>query len=348
MALDKLNIEEKIDNETKRKLLDSGLVAEDETLSANEVNKIVDKVNELVDGYNFGTPITGFNFKENVATYADLLAIEPETLEVNDGFGVLADGLVYVWNGSAFADEGNGIDLGLKAKGEINEEDLRAVSGAKVFKSKEDLLLNFIGAKERNMGVYPYTTVGLSQQPEGYYFFHYDNQDKASNTFVSEVLVNIEVAGTFTVFIVKDYKLSSQEILKTTVHDVTVGENYLSVNYFLNNNENLVFVDINDTAVFNRLQNNTPPYRFEALTKSGNHTQRSYSYLNIQVFSDSGGKEFHLPYVISEKVQDFEKVNSEFVNNITEFVSTNNQSNLLIGHYYYNIQDKLQGNTIKN
>ncbi len=129
MALDKLNIEEKVDNETKRKLLDSGLVAEDETLSAKEVNAMSSKINELVDAYNFGTPITGFNFKENVATYADL---PTEGNEVNDGYGVLADGLVYVWNGSAFPSDGDGIDLGLKAKGKVEEGDMRAVSGEEV------------------------------------------------------------------------------------------------------------------------------------------------------------------------------------------------------------------------
>lgn len=132
MALDKLNIEEKVDNETKRKLLDSGLVAEDETLSAKEVNAMSSKINELVDAYNFGTPITGFNFKENVATYADL---PTEGNEVNDGYGVLADGLIYVWNGENFQNEGNGIDLGLRAKGKVEEGVQEAVSGSEVYKT---------------------------------------------------------------------------------------------------------------------------------------------------------------------------------------------------------------------
>lgn len=50
--MDKLNIEHKHDNAAKRKLIESQLVASNETLSAGEANEIVSKVNEIIDSHN--------------------------------------------------------------------------------------------------------------------------------------------------------------------------------------------------------------------------------------------------------------------------------------------------------
>ncbi len=133
MSLEKLNIPTKIDNAAKQRLVASNVIGTNETLLANEVNDIVAKTNELVEAYNFGAPITAFNFKKNIATYADLLLIEE--IEVNDAYGVQADGLVYVWNGNEFPGEGNGINLGLNATGRIELGETQAVSGNEVSKS---------------------------------------------------------------------------------------------------------------------------------------------------------------------------------------------------------------------
>lgn len=133
MAIDKLNIPNKTDNAAKKKMVQSNSIGANETLMANEVNALVAKTNELVDAYNFGAPITAFNFKTNVPTYADL----PTTgNEVNDGYGVIADGLVYVWNGEAFPPEGDGMNLGLKPdeNSKVEEGNPMAVSGGEVFK----------------------------------------------------------------------------------------------------------------------------------------------------------------------------------------------------------------------
>src|SRR5690554_3162250 len=130
MALQKLNIPNKTDNAAKKKLVASNEIGTNETLLANEVNALVAKTNELVDAYNFGAPITAFNFKENVPTYADLPLVDNE---VNDGYGVIADGLVYVWNGSAFPAEGNGMNLGLKPYGQVKSGEFQAVNGDRVF-----------------------------------------------------------------------------------------------------------------------------------------------------------------------------------------------------------------------
>lgn len=134
MSLKKLNIPSKIDNASKQRLVASNVIGSNETLLATEFNEIVNKTNELVEAYNFGTPITAFNFKKNVETYADLLELDSE---VNDGYGVKSDGLIYVWNGNEFPQEGNGMNLGLKPplESKVESENDLAVSGKEVFRS---------------------------------------------------------------------------------------------------------------------------------------------------------------------------------------------------------------------
>lgn len=130
MSIEKLNIEHKQDSPAKKKLIASGDISSKETLTADEINELTSKTNELVDAYNFGAPITAFNFKTNVPTYADLPLVGNE---VNDGYGVIEDGLVYVWNGTAFPPEGDGMDLGLKPTGAVAEGVQEAVSGEEVY-----------------------------------------------------------------------------------------------------------------------------------------------------------------------------------------------------------------------
>lgn len=129
MSIEKLNIQAKVDNAAKKKMVQSNEIGVNETLMANEVNALVTKTNELVDAYNFGAPITAFNFKTNVPTYADL---PTEGNEINDGYGVIEDGLVYVWNGTAFPDKGNGINLGLQPIGKVKKGNVFGVSGNEV------------------------------------------------------------------------------------------------------------------------------------------------------------------------------------------------------------------------
>lgn len=92
--------------------------------AATQMNKIDDKINQV-------EKITGFNQKGNVATYADLATIENP--QVNDAYGVIADGLTYVYNGNSFPTEGNGMDLRIKPDGVIEEGNTQAVSGGEVF-----------------------------------------------------------------------------------------------------------------------------------------------------------------------------------------------------------------------
>jgi len=138
MTLQKLNIQPKVANAAKKQMVTSNVIGTNETLQANEVNAIVNKVNEVVDAYNFGTPITAFNFKTNVPTYADLPLVGNE---VNDGYGVMADGLVYVWNGTAFPLDGNGVDLGLRPaeNSKVELGNPMAVSGNEVFENVKAL-----------------------------------------------------------------------------------------------------------------------------------------------------------------------------------------------------------------
>ncbi len=74
-----------------------------------------------------------FKYKGNVPTYSYLANIvDPQ---VNDGYGVVADGLVYVYNGEAFPPDGDGMDLHLRPNGKVEKENKLAVSGDEVYKS---------------------------------------------------------------------------------------------------------------------------------------------------------------------------------------------------------------------
>lgn len=138
--MEKLNIELKINNGARQKLINEGLISSEETVSNEEFNSVVSKTNELVEAFNFGAPITAFNFLENVPTYEDL---PPTGNQVNDGYGVLEDGLIYVWNGVSFQSKGNGIDLGLKPIGKVKQGDKLAVSGEEV--ESKTILKNSLG-----------------------------------------------------------------------------------------------------------------------------------------------------------------------------------------------------------
>src|SRR5690554_5415086 len=139
MALQKLNIPNKTDNAAKKKLVASNEIGTNETLLANEVNALVSKTNELVEVVNDFKAIDGFNFKSNVATYASL----PITgLTKNDAYGVLADGLIYIYNGTSWPTEGNGLDLNLRPTGTVAEGVQEAVSGDNVFKSSREIFYN--------------------------------------------------------------------------------------------------------------------------------------------------------------------------------------------------------------
>lgn len=94
--------------------------------AANQLNNMNSKVDNI-------QKINAFNWKGNKDTYADLLLLTD--LEVNDGYGVIADGLVYVWNGEAFPDDGDGLNLGLKPdeNSKVAEGNPMAVSGGEVF-----------------------------------------------------------------------------------------------------------------------------------------------------------------------------------------------------------------------
>lgn len=144
MTLQKLNIPPKTDNAAKKQMVQSNVIAANETLLASDVNAMVAKTNELVDAYNFGAPITAFNYKTTVATYADL----PLTgNQVNDGYGVASEGSVYIWNGTAFPPIDKGLDLGLKPVGKVQSGDALAVSGGEVFdniKPVDDALFTVI------------------------------------------------------------------------------------------------------------------------------------------------------------------------------------------------------------
>lgn len=137
MAIDKLNIPNKTDNAAKKKMVQSNTIGANETLLANEVNALVAKTNELVDATNNFTAITGFNFKENKSTYTELASIvDPQK---DDAYGVLADGLIYIYNGTSWPTEGNGLDLKLRPTGNVAEGVQEAVSGGEVY----DELSNF-------------------------------------------------------------------------------------------------------------------------------------------------------------------------------------------------------------
>ena len=165
--MEKLNIEPKQNNGARQKLINEGLIASEETVSNEEFNAVVGKTNELVEAFNFGTPITAFNFLENVPTYEDL---PPTGNQVNDGYGVLEDGLIYVWNGLSFQSKGNGIDLGLKPFGKVVKGDKLAVSGDSVFEQLPEYIesKNLFNPNEIQYNKYVTTNSAIIQTGNGW------------------------------------------------------------------------------------------------------------------------------------------------------------------------------------
>ena len=122
-----LKIQNKFDSEEKRRLIDEGLLDPNATIMAEEFNRVIKAVNILMEKQ----PITGLNYKNTVANYSDL----PELAQLNDAYGVLEDGLIYIWNGLGFQSEGNGLDLSIKPTGKVKDGDNNSVSGGEVFET---------------------------------------------------------------------------------------------------------------------------------------------------------------------------------------------------------------------
>lgn len=113
--------------------------------AANQLNNMNSKVDNI-------QKITAFNWKGNKDTYADLLLLTD--LEVNDGYSVIADGLVYVWNGEAFPDDGDGLNLGLKPdeNSKVEEGNTQAVSGGEVYSVTMPEFYNQVGFIDKQSG----------------------------------------------------------------------------------------------------------------------------------------------------------------------------------------------------
>lgn len=201
MAINKLNIPNKTDNAAKKKMVQSNTIGANETLLANEVNALVAKTNELVDAYNFGAPITAFNFKTNVPTYADLPLVGNE---VNDGYGVIADGLVYVWNGTAFPPDGDGMNVGLKPaeNSKVDENNLLAVSGKNTFNGisnaldlSTDFVIKDVVPEDRS------SLVPGNQYNTTAYYFEGANHNGAAKLYINAIesgVVSIAIITTVT------------------------------------------------------------------------------------------------------------------------------------------------------
>lgn len=117
----RLKIAQKTDTEEKLRLIEEGLLNPNEVIMATEFNRVVKAVEILLDKQ----PVVGLKYIATIQNYSQL----PESAQLNEGYGVLADGLVYIWNGTSFQDEGEGFDFGLKALGAVEDGETRAVSG---------------------------------------------------------------------------------------------------------------------------------------------------------------------------------------------------------------------------
>lgn len=75
-------------------------------------------------------PLQSFVYKDTVADYDALSSLTG--LEVGDGYVNAEDGLVYIWNGTSFPAEGDGLDVAMKPIGVVEEGNHFAVSGNEV------------------------------------------------------------------------------------------------------------------------------------------------------------------------------------------------------------------------
>lgn len=72
------------------------------------------------------------DYKGTVDNYAELAGLTE--LENGDAYVNAEDGLVYVWNGTSFPADGDGLDVSMKPIGEVEDGNAFAVSGGEVYK----------------------------------------------------------------------------------------------------------------------------------------------------------------------------------------------------------------------
>lgn len=89
------------------------------------------KFEELENKVDNFQPLQSFVYKDTVDDYSALSSLTG--LEVGDGYVNAEDGLVYVWNGTSFPAEGDGLDVAMKPVGVVEEGNEFAVSGGEVY-----------------------------------------------------------------------------------------------------------------------------------------------------------------------------------------------------------------------
>ena len=92
-------------------------------------SKIINRTVEVLSA-DGGVSLNVVNLKGVVATYANL---PTAGLQINDAYQVTADGLVYVWSGTAFQANGQGFRIQPNVNGVVEEGNVNAVSGGEVY-----------------------------------------------------------------------------------------------------------------------------------------------------------------------------------------------------------------------
>lgn len=118
-------------------------------LESKIINKTVSRVIE-----QGGASLNVINLKGVVPTYADLALITP-TPELNDAYQVEADGLVYVYTDNGFQADGEGFKVQSEPNGIVEEGNLNAVNGDKVWKATEftEIVLDITDYSSKGVGI---------------------------------------------------------------------------------------------------------------------------------------------------------------------------------------------------
>lgn len=230
-------------------------------------------------------PLQSFVYKDTVADYAALSALTG--LEVGDGYVNAEDGLVYVWNGTSFPADGDGLDVSMKPIGVVEEGNEFAVSGGEVYmntasKSTEKIVF---GDFEENE-ILPYVDY-INQS------FPTQNGDDSYLFDVRNVVENSQKVGNVDVIVDNNGIIAIAlldidfNVIEETEYSVTTGLNSINYNKIVSQR---CYVAIRTKTSYLKLNADTSGFFRKKLASTGVVTSVDFRLAyEIEVFTSSNG-----------------------------------------------------------
>src|SRR5690606_21418699 len=124
------DLQKDLDNYYNKGEVDSLIDGVEVDLSNYDTSSEVDtKIDTAIEGIEVDLSL--IDYKGTVDNYAELAGLTE--LENGDAYVNAEDGLVYIWNGTSFPADGDGMDVSMKPIGVVEEGNEFAVSGGAVY-----------------------------------------------------------------------------------------------------------------------------------------------------------------------------------------------------------------------